>query len=185
MVHATGQGQKMRGSSVVNRRQGVFHIHMQTYISRLGPKVVLNAVTMLTSGCWSAPNAQLRPQGEPRVIEDSIGVELAMPPMRVQSIDVAGRIVVASSSEAMTVEIKIAPAVRNLEYVHPGDQIRPTVRENLTVYVASQSGARRPWCGGRAGMSAHTGHRSQLSTARSAVPRRSHGDLQGRPRIHG
>jgi hypothetical protein len=109
---------------------------MHTYISRLGPKAALMAVTLLISGCWSAPNAQLRPKGEPRVIEDSIDVEFAMPPMRVQSIDMAARIVVASTSEAMTIEIKIAPGVGNLEYVHPGDQIRPKVREKLTVYVA-------------------------------------------------
>jgi len=32
----------------------------------------------------------------------------------------------------------IAPGVRNLEDVHAGDQIRPKVRENLTVYVAPQ-----------------------------------------------
>lgn len=128
----------MRGGIVVYRRQGVFHIRMHTYISRLGPKAALMAVTMLVSGCWSAPSAQLRPNGEPRVIEDSIDVEFAMPSMRVKSIDVAGRTVVASTSEAKTIEIKIAPGVRNLEYVHPGDQIRPKVIENLAVYVAPQ-----------------------------------------------
>jgi hypothetical protein len=32
----------------------------------------------------------------------------------------------------------IAPGVRNLEEIHPGDQIRPKVREKLTVYVAPQ-----------------------------------------------
>jgi hypothetical protein len=35
--------------------------------------------------------------------------------------------------------MKIAPAVRNLEDVHPGDQIRPKVTEKLTIYVAPES----------------------------------------------
>jgi hypothetical protein len=111
---------------------------MEIYNSRLGSKVALVAVTMLLSGCWTAPNANLRPKGEPRVIEDSIEVEISMPPMRVESIDRAKRLLVASSRGASTIEMNIAPAVRNLEDVHPGDQIRPKVREKLTVYVAPQ-----------------------------------------------
>ena len=111
---------------------------MQSYFSRLGPKVCLVAVTMLMSSCWTAPNANLRPKGEPRVIEDSIVVEISMPPMRVESIDRVKRILVASPRDASTIEMTIAPGVRNLEDVHAGDQIRPKVRENLTVYVAPQ-----------------------------------------------
>jgi len=111
---------------------------MQDYFSLLTPKVSLVAVTMLMSSCWTAPNANLRPKGEPRVIEDSIEVEISMPPMRVESIDRVKRILVASSREASTIEMKIAPGVRNLEDVNPGDQIRPKVREKLTIYVAPQ-----------------------------------------------
>jgi hypothetical protein len=36
---------------------------------------------------------------------------------------------VASSNEAPTIEMMIAPGVRNLEDLHPGDQICPKVRE--------------------------------------------------------
>jgi hypothetical protein len=72
------------------------------------------------------------------VIEDSIEVEISMPPMRVESIDKVKRILVASSRDASTIEMTIAPGVRNLEDVHAGDQIRPTIRGNLTVYVAPQ-----------------------------------------------
>jgi hypothetical protein len=101
-------------------------------------RVALAAVTMLMSGCWTAPNANLRPKGEPRVIEDSIEVEVSMPPMRVESIDSVKRILVASLRQAPAIEMKIAPGVRNLEDVHPGDLIRPKVREKLRVYVARQ-----------------------------------------------
>lgn len=113
-----------------------FHIRMRDYHSSLRFKVVLVAITMLMSSCWTAPNANLRPKGEPRVIGDSIDVEISMPPMRVESIDRAKRVLVASSREAPTIEMKIAPGVRNLEDVRPGDQIRPKVRENLTISVA-------------------------------------------------
>jgi hypothetical protein len=111
---------------------------MQDYFSSLKPKAALVAVTMLMSSCWTAPNANLRPKGEPHVIEDSIEVEISMPPLRVESIDTAKRILVASSREVPAIEMKIAPGVRNLEDIHPGDQIRPKVREKLTIYVAPQ-----------------------------------------------
>jgi hypothetical protein len=114
------------------------HLRMQDCISRLRPKASLVAVTMLVSGCWAAPNANLRPKGEPRVIEDAIEVEISMPPMRVESIDRVKRVVVASSRTAATIEMNVAPGVRNLEDVRPGDQIRPKVREKLTVFVAPQ-----------------------------------------------
>jgi hypothetical protein len=111
---------------------------MQDCFSWLKPKLLLAAFTILMSGCWTAPNANLRPKGEPRVIEDSIDVEISMPPMRVVSIDTVKRIVVASSRTAATIEMNVAPGVRNLEDVHPGDRIRPKIRERLTVYVAPQ-----------------------------------------------
>jgi hypothetical protein len=109
---------------------------MQDCFSSLWPQVTLVSVTTLMSGCWTAPNANLRPTGEPRVIDDSIEVEISMPPVRVESIDGAKRILVVSSRDATRIEMKIAPAVRNLEDVHPGDQIRPVVREKLRIYVA-------------------------------------------------
>jgi hypothetical protein len=115
------------------------HIRMQDCFSSPRPRVSLAAITMLLSSCWTAPNSNLRPKGAPRVIEDSIEVEVSIRrPMRVESIDRVKRILVASSSEAPTIEMKIAPAVGNLEDVHPGDEIRPKVREKLTVYVAPQ-----------------------------------------------
>ena len=114
------------------------HICMQFHFSTPGPKVSLVAITILMSGCWTAPNANLRPKGEPHVIQDSIEVEVSMQPMRVESIDRVKRILVASSREAPSIEMTIAPGVRNLEDIHPGDQIRPKVREKLTVYVAPQ-----------------------------------------------
>jgi len=126
---------------------------MQDWFSRLRPKLLLAALTILMSGCWTAPNANLRPKGEPRVIEDSIEVETSMPPMRVESVDGVKRIVVASSRTAAAIEMNVAPGVSNLKDVHPGDQIRPKIREKLRVYVAppAESGDSGVTGGPRAG----------------------------------
>lgn len=113
-------------------------MRMPDHFSSLRPKAALAGITMLMSSCWAAPNANLRPSGQPRVIEDSIQVEISTPPLRVESIDRARRMLVASSREVPTIEMTIAPGVRNLEDVHPGDQIRAKIRETLTVYVAPQ-----------------------------------------------
>jgi hypothetical protein len=135
-----GKDNSGRGWETEGHRMSVrwsrLHIRMQDYLSSLRFKVALVAITILMSSCWTTPNANLRPKGEPRVIDDSIQVEISMPPMRVESIDLAKRILVASLREGPTIEMKIAPVVRNLEDVRPGDQIRPKVRENLTVSVA-------------------------------------------------
>jgi len=94
--------------------------------------------TILLSGCWTAPNANLRPKGAPRVIEDSIEVETFMLPMRVESIDRVNRTVVVSSRGAAPIQMRIAPDVRHWDDLRPGDQIRPKLKERLTVYVAPQ-----------------------------------------------
>ena len=114
-------------------------LRMKYYFSWHGQKVTLMAVaTILLSGCWTAPNANLRPKGEPRVIEDSIEVETFMLPMRVESIDRVNRTVVVSSHGAAPIQMRIAPGVRNWDDVRLGDQIRPRLKEQLTVYVAQQ-----------------------------------------------
>jgi hypothetical protein len=114
-------------------------LRMKYHFSWHGQRVTLIAVaTILLTGCWTAPNANLRPKGEPRVIEDSIEVETFMLPMRVESIDRVNRTVVVSSRGAAPIQMRIAPGVRNWDDVRPGDQIRPKSKEQLTVYVAPQ-----------------------------------------------
>jgi hypothetical protein len=115
------------------------YLRMQVYFSWRGQKGTLIAVaTILLSGCWTAPNANLRPKGEPRVIEDSIEVETFTLPMRVKSIDRVNRTVVVSSRGAAPIQMRIAAGVRNWDDVRPGDQIRPKLKEQLTVYLAPQ-----------------------------------------------
>jgi hypothetical protein len=114
-----------------------FYLRMQAYCSQYRQKVSLVAgATILLSGCWTAPNANLRPKGPPRVIEDSIEVECFAPSMRIESIDRGNRTIVASGSGAAPIVLKIAPGVHNWNDVGIGDQIRPRLRETLTVYVA-------------------------------------------------
>src|ERR1700722_10337083 len=114
-------------------------LRMKYHFSWHGQRVTLIAVaTILLTGCWTAPNANLRPKGEPRVVEDSIEVETFVPPMRVESIDRVNRTVVVSSRGAAPIQMRIASGVRNWDDVRPGDQIRPKLKEQLTVYVAPQ-----------------------------------------------
>jgi hypothetical protein len=112
-------------------------LRVQAYFSQYRQKLSLVAcAAILLSGCWTAPNANLRPKGPPRVIEDSIEVECFAPPMRIESIDRTNRAIVVGGPGAAYNVIKIAPGVRNWNDVHVGDQIRPRLRETLTVYVA-------------------------------------------------
>jgi len=59
-----------------------------------------------------------------------------MPPMRVESIDRINRTVAVSLRGAAPIQMRIAPGVRHWDDVRPGDQIRPKLKERLTVYIA-------------------------------------------------
>lgn len=114
-----------------------FHSRVRACYSRYRLMASLVAgVTILLSGCWTAPSANLRPKGPPRVIQDSIQAEYSPPPMRIESIDQASRTIVVSGPGAAPITIKIAPGVRNWTDMRVGDQIRSRLRETLTVYVA-------------------------------------------------
>src|SRR5579871_6643643 len=49
---------------------------------------------MLLSGCWTPPNANVRPPGPPRVIQTGIVVKSDLPHAFVQSVDAAAQTIV-------------------------------------------------------------------------------------------
>ncbi|MBV8208469.1 MAG: hypothetical protein JO133_00240 [Burkholderiaceae bacterium] len=97
---------------------------------------LLFAAAILLAGCWTAPVANVRPKGEPRLIQAAIAVESIKSPAIVQSVDVHTRtIVVRSPADASATVYKFGTKVSNFDQIKVGDEIEPTVVEELSVYV--------------------------------------------------
>ena len=97
---------------------------------------ILACITVLISGCWVAPSADVRPEGKPRVVERGISVDRVAPSARVESLDRAARTVTLSVRGVPLPACLIGPGVRNWGDIRAGDRVRVTVREILNVYVA-------------------------------------------------
>jgi hypothetical protein len=117
-------------------------LRTQVYFScrsrRRARTALVAGVAMLLSGCWTAPSADVRPGGKPRVIENRIEVERIADPATVESVDRAGRTLVLSGCGVPLLACRAGRGARNWDDVRAGDRVRVTIREVLTVYVASR-----------------------------------------------
>lgn len=96
--------------------------------------LVVSAAAIL-SGCWTAPSANVRPEGKPRVIAEGIEVDRTVDFAKVEAVDPAARTVTLSVGGALMPSYKLGRAVRNLDDVRTADHVRATISELLTVYV--------------------------------------------------
>jgi hypothetical protein len=99
---------------------------------------------VLLSGCWVPPSSRVRPHGEPRIIASGIEVERVVQSARVESADRAARTLVLSVRGIPLPACKVGWGVRNWDDIRPGDRVRATIREVLTLYVAPASAGRVP-----------------------------------------
>lgn len=107
--------------------------------ARVFPRVILIvAVAALLSGCWTPPSASVRPDGKARVIESGIKVESLIDAATVESVGRAARTVALRQPGVPLTAYRVGRRVRNWDDVHIGDQVRATLEEALTVYVAPE-----------------------------------------------
>jgi len=94
---------------------------------------------VLLSGCWTPPNANVRPPGPPRIIQSGIVVQSDLPHAVVQSVDAGTRTIVMQVPGTPGVRAyRASPGVPDLELgrLHQGTPVRALVSEQLTVYVS-------------------------------------------------
>ena len=98
------------------------------------------SLAAILSGCWTPPSASVRPGGEPRVIVRGIEVESVIDAATVESVDRAARRVALSQPGVPQPGpyYPVGHRVRDWDDVHVGDQVRATLEEALTVYVAPE-----------------------------------------------
>jgi hypothetical protein len=87
------------------------------------------------AGCWTPPNANVQPKGQPGLIQEGIAVQSVKDPATVQAIDAGARTVTLKLSDHTTLTCKVGPSVENFDRVQVGNQVRATVTEELAVYI--------------------------------------------------
>src|SRR5215472_8456431 len=108
---------------------------IRTFVYRL-----LFTAPLALAGCWTAPVANVQPKGEPRLIQADIPVMSVRSPVIVESVDPGARTMVLRMPDAAQASTyKVSPAVSDLDRFRPGDRIRATITEELSVYVAAQT----------------------------------------------
>jgi hypothetical protein len=110
-------------------------------------RVLLPAITALTlTGCWTLPNANVQPVGEPRLIQSGIPVLSVKELATVESIDVSQRVITFKLPDGTSTTCPAGPQVLNLDQIKVGDQIKVTLAEELTIYLLKDG--RLPVAGG-------------------------------------
>jgi hypothetical protein len=95
----------------------------------------LAVVALTLTGCWTSPNANVQPKGEPRLIQSGVSAERTDVRATVQTIDASQRVLNAKLSDGIPVTCTISSQVKNLDQIQVGDQVKITLGEKLAVYV--------------------------------------------------
>jgi hypothetical protein len=82
------------------------------------------------------PSADVHPVGTPGIVAGGIEVEREANSARVESVDPAHGTVVVSEPGIPVIVCRIGPSVRHRDDIRAGDEVRATIKEVLTVYVA-------------------------------------------------
>jgi hypothetical protein len=98
--------------------------------------LLLPAIALTLSGCWTAPIANVQPKGEARLIQSAIPVESVKDRATVQSISFDQGAIVLGFSEGVTATFKPGPRVANFHTIRAGDKVQATVAQELAIYVA-------------------------------------------------
>jgi translation initiation factor IF-1 len=112
--------------------------------------VVFNLLTVITAliltGCWTPPNANVQPKGEPRLIQSGVPVESVQEQATVQAVDASQRIIRLKLSNGSLITCKVSQRVANFDQIQSGDMVKVTLTEELAIYVLKDG--RLPVTGG-------------------------------------
>src|SRR5690349_11039544 len=104
-------------------------------LNRAAFTLLLPVTALAVAGCWSLPNANVQPTGEPRMVDTGIAVHSVKNGAMVQSVDPRSRAIVLKLADGSTATYKVGQQVENLDQIKAGDKVKATVAEELTVYV--------------------------------------------------
>jgi ABC-type Fe3+-hydroxamate transport system substrate-binding protein len=105
-------------------------IRIKTVVSLLLPLTALSL-----AGCWTPPNAQVQPNGEARLIQSGVTVEIVQNPATVESINAGQRTIALQRTDGLTKTYTIGPKVKHLDRITAGNQVKAKLTEEFAVYL--------------------------------------------------
>ena len=93
---------------------------------------LLPVIALALAGCWTPPNANVQPAGEPRLIQSGFTVEVVQNPAPVTAIDAGQRTITLKRTDGRTKTYAVGPNVKSF------DQIKATVEDELAVYLLAK-----------------------------------------------
>lgn len=99
------------------------------------PSGLILTMVVAGTGCWTPPNANVQPKGEPRLIQSGVSADDYNVLATVKSIDASNQSIGIELSGGTEINCTISPQVKTSRPLQVGDQIRVTLVEKLAVYV--------------------------------------------------
>lgn len=110
--------------------------------------LVIPAIALIMTGCWTPPNANVQPPGEPRLIQSGVSASNNHVRATVQTVQGIQRVLNLKLADGTAITCTVNPSVENFDQVHAGDQIKVALDLKLAVYVLQDG--RLPGAGGKA-----------------------------------
>jgi hypothetical protein len=97
--------------------------------------LLVPAIALTMTGCWTPPNANVQPVGKPGLIQGDIPVQVVQDPVTVVAMDASRRTLTLKHGDGSTKSFIVNPTVENFSQVKVGDVIRAEVKAKLSVYI--------------------------------------------------
>ena len=89
---------------------------------------------MLT-GCWTPPNANVQPPGEPRLIQGGVSAVDNNVLVTVHGVDASQRVLTLKLLDGTEITCAVNPRVKNLDRMESGDNVKLQLTVELALYV--------------------------------------------------
>lgn len=109
--------------------------------------LVIPAMALTLTGCWTPPNANVQPPGEPRLIQSGVPAGNNHVRATVQSVDAGQRVLNLKLADGTPLTCTVNPSVENFSQVKAGDEIKVALELKLAVYVLKDG--QLPGAGGK------------------------------------
>lgn len=96
---------------------------------------LLPVMALALAGCWTPPNANVQPKGNPGLIQSGIIVGALQDPAPVASVDASQHTITLRRTDGLTKTYPVGPEVKNFDQVKAGDQVKVTVEDELAIYL--------------------------------------------------
>jgi hypothetical protein len=97
--------------------------------------LVIPVFSLTLTGCWTLPNANVQPPGEPRLIQSGVPAGNNHVRATVQTIEAAQRVLNLKLDDGTAITCTVNPSVANYDQIQTGDRIKVALDMKLAVYV--------------------------------------------------